>query len=180
MALSTQIAMVGITDAKFKVGSTLTDIGGIEELDIDFEGIEQLVQGDDGVIAYIAAKTAAKVTAKSAILDVTAISALTGDTLSTSGTSPNQIATLAIKTGTPPSGTLEGQATIIQGLQGASSTTPADVHFKIAVFRINPATLKLSMKIGTASGFDFSGVAIPDSTGAIVTITLNETKTSIS
>jgi len=179
MPLAKQVAIVGITDAKFKIGANLTDIGGIEEIDIDFDGDEQLVKGDDGVIAYVSNKTHAKVTVKSAILDVKAIAALTGDVVTDTGTTPNQISTLAMKSGVTQIGTLEGQATIIQGLQGATDTTPADVHFKIPVFRMTANSLKLSSKIGNASGFDFAGVAIPDSSGIILSIVLNETKTAI-
>jgi hypothetical protein len=180
MPLAKQIVIVGITDAKFKIGANLTDIGGIEELDLDFEGEDQLVKGDDGVIAYISSKTNAKVTVKSAILDLKAIAALTGDTITDTGTSPNQISTLDLKAGVTQIGTLEGQATIVQGLQGVTDTTPGDVHFKIPVFRMTANTLKLSAKIGNALSFDFAGVAIPDSTGKIASIILNETKTTIS
>jgi len=58
--LQHDVVLIGLKEIKFKVGEVLTPIKGAMELTIDLQGQTQLVEGDDGVIAYAAEKTYAK------------------------------------------------------------------------------------------------------------------------
>ena len=181
MALAKQLSIVGITDGKFKPeGATAsTDIFGIESLDLDFDGFTQQAEGDGKVISYQSLKKGAKVTVKNAIMDLKAFAALTGDVVTDAGVTPSQTSTLNFTTASAPYGVLEGQGTIIDLPQGVTDTKPADIHFKLPVFKLDTGSLKFGLAIGKVQGFDFSGYAIPDGTGIIATIALNETAVPI-
>jgi hypothetical protein len=179
MPLQQEVVLIGLKDLEFKVGSTLTKIRGALELTIDVAGDNQLVRGDDSVIAYAAQKTYAKITVKQAVVSLKALAALTGDTVTETGTSPNTVDTYAVLAGAVPSGTLTGQVKFVKNITGASGTLPGDAHIIIPVFTIDPNSLKIGVKIGTENSIDFAGVAIPDANGIIYQIVFHETATAI-
>lgn len=177
--LQHDVVLIGLKEIKFKVGAVLTPIKGAMELTIDLQGQTQLVEGDDGVIAYAAEKTYAKITVTEAILSVDARAALLGDTATESGTTPNTILTYEIKSGLVPSGTLTGKVSYVKNITGATATLPKDAHFVIPSFTVDPSTVSESTKINEKGTYKFSGVAIPDSSGVIYKILLHETDTDI-
>ena len=177
--LAHQVVLVGLRDLEFKVSSTLTPIEGAMELTIDLQGDDQLVKGDDSVVCYSAQQTHAKVTVKQAILDIKARAALLGHTATEAGASPNVVYTYEAKEGLIPSGTLTGQVAYVKGVTGISGTVPADAHFVIHRFTVDPNSVKDSLKIGEKNTVEFSGTAIPNSSGVIYTILFHEKATAI-
>ena len=177
--LAHQVVLVGLYDLEFKVSTTLTPIEGAMELTIDLQGDEQLVKGDDGVIAYAAQQTHAKVTVKQAVLDLAARAALLGHTATESGTTPEVTYTYEAKAGAIPEGALTGQVQYIKGITGVSGTVPKDAHFSIPLFTVDPNSVKDSLKIGEKNTVEFSGTAIPDSSDVIYKIIFHETYTAI-
>ncbi|MGC9100856.1 MAG: hypothetical protein ACP5HC_06330 [Caldisericum sp.] len=177
--LQQEVVLIGLKDLEFKVGTTLTKIRGALELSIDMAGDNQLIKGDDGVIAYAAQKTYAKVSIKQAVMSLTALAALTGNTVTETGTSPNTVDTFSVTSGMVPSGTLTGQVKFVKSITGVAGTLPGDAHIVIPVFTIDPNSLKIGVKIGNENSVDFSGVAIPDTNGVIYQIVFHETATNI-
>ncbi|MGC9001250.1 hypothetical protein [Caldisericum sp.] len=177
--LQQEVVLIGLKDLEFKVGTTLTKIRGAMELSIDVAGDNQLIRGDDGVIAYAAQKTYAKVSVKQAVMSLTALAALTGNTVTETGTTPNTVDTFSFTAGAVPSGTLTGQVKFVKSITGVSGTLPADAHIVIPIFTIDPSSLKIGVKIGTENSVDFAGVAIPDANGIIYQIVFHETETAI-
>lgn len=173
------VVLVGLNDLQFKVGATLTDIKGAMELTIDMQGQSQLIEGDDGVIAYASQKTYAKITIAEAILSIPARAALFGDTAAESGVTPNTVYTYEIKAGLMPSGLLTGKVKYVKSITGATGTLPADCHFIIPVFTVDPSTFSESVKINDKATYKFSGIAIPDSSKIIYKIVAHETDTAI-
>ena len=177
--LAHQVVLVGLRDLEFKVtGGTLTDIKGAMELTIDLQGDEQLVKGDDSVVAYAAQQTHAKVTVKAAVLDLAARAALLGHTATESGATPEVIYTYEAKTGAIPEGTLTGQVQYVKGVTGITGTVPKDAHFVLPKFTVDPNSVKDSLKIGDKNTVEFSGTAIPSS-GVIYSIIFHQTATVI-
>ena len=177
--LQHQVVLIGLKDLEFKVGATLTPIKGAMELTIDLQGDDQLVKGDDSVVCYAAQQTHAKVTVKQAILDINASAALLGHTAVESGTTPNVIYTYEAKAGLVPEGTLTGLVKYVKGVTGVTGTLPADAHFVLPKFTVDPNSVKDDLKIGDKNTVEFSGVAIPDSSGVIYKILFHETYTAI-
>ena len=177
--LAHQVVLVGLYDLEFKVSSTLTPIEGAMELTIDLQGDDQLVKGDDSVVCYAAQQTHAKVTVKQAILDLKARAALLGHTATESGATPNVVYTYEAKTGAIPEGTLTGLVKYVKGVTGITGTVPADAHFVLAKFTVDPNSVKDGLKIGDKNTVEFSGTAIPNSSGVIYSIIFHETYTAI-
>jgi len=178
--LAHQVVLVGLRDLEFKAtGGTLTDIAGAMELTIDLQGDDQLVKGDDSVVVYAAQQTHAKVTVKQAILDIKARAALLGHTAAETGTTPEVTYTYEAKSGAIPEGALTGSVSYVKGISGVSGTVPADAHFVIHRFTVDPNSVKDSLKIGEKNTVEFSGTAIPNSSGVIYTILFHEKATAI-
>jgi len=177
--LQHEVVLVGLKDLEFKVGDTLTKIRGIMELSVDMQGDDQLVKGDDGVIAYAGEKTHAKVSVKQAVMSLTSRAALLGDTATESGATPDVIYTYEAKEGLLPEGVLTGLVKYVKGITGATGTLPADTHFIFPQFTIDPNSVKNGLKIGDKNTVEFSGTAIPDSDGVIYKILFHETYTAI-
>ena len=149
------------------------------ELTIDLQGDDQLVKGDDSVVCYSAQQTHAKVTVKQAILDIKARAALLGHTATESGATPEVVYTYEAKTGLVPEGTLTGLVKHVKGVTGVTGTVPADAHFVLSKFTVDPNSVKDGLKIGEKNTVEFSGTAIPDSDGVIYSIIFHETATAI-
>ncbi|NLH60636.1 MAG: hypothetical protein GX452_04455 [Ignavibacteriales bacterium] len=177
--LQHEVVLIGLKDLEFKVGSTLTKIRGIMELSIDMQGKDQLFEGDDGVISYAAQKTHAKVSVKQAVMSLISKAALMGDTAVESGTTPNVVYTLEVKEGMVPTGILTGQVRYVKGITGITGTLPADAHFVLPVFTVDPSSVKDGVKLGEKNTVEFAGTAIPDSNGVIYKILFHETATPI-
>jgi len=177
--LSHEVVLIGLKDLEFKVGATLTKIKGAVALSIDTVGKDQLVEGDDGIIAYAAQKMHAKVSVTQAIMSLTSKAALQGDTVTESGTTPNVIATFEVKEGMIPTGTLTGQVKYIKGATGFTGTLPADAHLVMPAFTLDPNSMKDGFKLGEKNTIDFAGTVIPDSSGIIYKILFHETATPI-
>ena len=178
--LAHQVVLVGLKDLEFKVGATLTPIKGAMELTIDLQGDDQLVKGDDSVVCYSAQQTHAKVTVKQAILDIEARAALLGHTATEAGETPNAIYTYEAKAGLVPEGVLTGLVKYVKRVTGVTETLPADAHFVLPKFTVDPNSVKDSLKIGDKNTVEFSGTAIPNSSGVIYTILFHEKSTAIS
>ncbi len=176
MSLNHVIELMGIVDAKFTPeGGTSVDIYGIQDLKIDYDFVDKEARGDDTILAYFSKIDSASVDLSQAALDLDTLGAITGNTVTDTGATPSQTATLQIKAGSIPYGTLEGQGTLIE--QNGTGDKVADVHFKVMKMKINKLGIDAkSEDVLVVSG---TGKAIPDSNGVIIEITLNETETDI-
>ena len=175
--LGHSIELMGIADLKFTPnGGSSKDIYGVRKLTIDIDGVAKPAEGDDKMLAYNSAIKGGKVAFESMGISLDALGALTGQTVADTGSTPNQIATLNIKTGASPYGVLEGQGTLIQG---PVATVPADVHFKIPKFQVIASDIKISMGFEDMAVISGGGYALPDASNISVTLVFNETAVPI-
>ncbi|NLH62462.1 MAG: hypothetical protein GX452_13770 [Ignavibacteriales bacterium] len=172
MALTHIIELMGLSDLSFTPdGGSAVDIFGARKMSIEFDGVAKPAEGDDKTLAYNSAFKGAKVSFEAMAVDLEALSALTGQTIVDSGSTPNQTSTLSIKAAPAPFGVLKGTGVIIQG----AGTLPAEVEFEIEVFTVIAGELKISGGFEEMWLISAGGYAVPNSSDVIVKITFKET-----
>lgn len=166
MAVSTNVDLLGIDSCSFTpAGGSPVPIMGIGDMTLDFQGKDVVVEGDGGVLSYLSKMTHMNATFNEAVLSLTALAALTGNTAANP---------LVVEDAICPVGMLTGIGQLANspdaGIGGL--TTPATVTFLIAAFRLTPGSLKINATMKNAASVDFAGVCVPAvTTRNILTLT---------
>lgn len=172
MPLTHVIELMGLSDLSFTpTGGSPVDIYGARKMTIEFDGVAKAAEGDDKTLAYNSALKGANISFEAMSIDLGALAALTGHTVVDAGSTPNQTATLEIKTSKAPVGKLIGKGNIIQG----SGSLPKTVEFEIPNFAVVAGDLKINLAFEDLATVSGGGYAVPDSSDIVVKITFKET-----
>ena len=148
MSLQTSYLQVGLREAKVKIGASLKSIKGIKMLNIDIESWSTRAEGDDMAIGASAGNTGfGKGTIEFAVCDLETIAFLTGETIVSTGATPNQVNTFSAHGRTIyPEFSIEGKTTALAAF--GTGTLPADSHIKVhhCVLTKHPNNLSKKMR----------------------------------
>ena len=183
MALSKQSVILGVDDVKiFEVtedsstalnyGSAV-DIPGIQRIDLSPNFTEKGLKGDGKILDYFIQLDTIGFSFDSAKMDLDALAILEGGTLTTSGTSPDEVHTYSVSAdSTPKYFKLEGKADYTGGAAG-------DFHFTLFKCRAN--SVSVEYKTQDYAIVSATGIAIPTTNdGKIKEYQVNETAAAIS
>ena len=183
MTLSKQSVILGVDDVKiFEVtedSSTIltygsaVDIPGIQRIDLSPNFTEKGLKGDGKILDYFIQLDTIGFSFDSAKMDLDALAILEGGSLTTSGTSPNEVHTYSVSAdSTPKYFKLEGKADYTGGESG-------DFHFTLFKCRANSVTVEY--KTQDYAIVSATGIAIPTTNdGKIKEYKVNETAAAIS
>lgn len=183
MALSKQSVILGVDDVKiFPISEdsssaltygTALDVPGIQRIDLSPNFTEKGLKGDGKILDYYIQLDTIGFSFDSAKVDLDVLAVLEGGTVSTSGTTPNEIHTYTVGAdSTPNYFKLEGKTNYTGGEAG-------DFHFTLFKCRANSVVVEYRTQ--DYAVVSVVGIAIPTTNnGNIKEYKMNETAATIS
>jgi len=180
MALGNVFVAKGNEDAKVQIagGSEWLDILGIRDIKVDYDVATAERKGDEKTIAFSSNIMAADVTLDDvAFADLSTLAALLGQSISTSGTTPDQISSLKITAGELPYFKLECKSKSVE-MKGTGDAVN-DVHLVIYKLKISDISKQVKMGDYWSVSLKCKAIPDPDNNNAIAEIKAYETATNI-
>lgn len=180
MSLNHTVYLVNVTDAKVTPsGGSSQDIEGVAEVKVSADVVTAEAKGDATVKSYYSKTNKAKLEFKHAVLSLDALSAILGESVTDSGETPSQTATLSISSTSHPYFKFEGRTTDVIDQTGSGEDV-ADVH--VVIYKCKVDNWNVELKDEDYWQVSFTATAIPDSSNnnKIMDIVEYETTTDIS
>lgn len=149
----------GLDDAKIAVNNldgtfgVAQDVPSVQVLDVNYQTVNAMLEGDDRITAVQARAISAEITLRFGGIDQRVIAIITGETQSSSGTTPNQVKKISF------SGASNFPYFALCGRAKAAEASTADTHVWIP---------KLKLMSGFSLRMEYGAFAIPEVTATAV------------